>query len=168
MKKFYDIEIDSQVELENGKTLGKLEESKISVNDGNCVSGGGNNFLITIPSITDPLTQDATAQLNVIKKFILDNSDNTGFFPTESFSIICVAADEIEVVGTYNCNLQTEIVKSGNTPAYNIGIIGQCVDNINNKAYIKFIEFDTAGYFSSDGTYTDSEWTFKTWEKTIT
>lgn len=41
MKKFYDIEIDSQVELENGKTLGKLEESKISVNDGNCGSGGG-------------------------------------------------------------------------------------------------------------------------------
>lgn len=40
MKKFYDIEIDSQVELENGKTLGKLEESKISVNDGNCGSGG--------------------------------------------------------------------------------------------------------------------------------
>ena len=40
MKKFYDIEIDSQVELENGKILGKLEESKISVNDGNCGSGG--------------------------------------------------------------------------------------------------------------------------------
>lgn len=40
MNKFYDIEIDSQVELENGKTLGKFEESKISVNDGNCGSGG--------------------------------------------------------------------------------------------------------------------------------
>lgn len=31
MKKYFDIEIDGQVELENGKTLGELKESNISI-----------------------------------------------------------------------------------------------------------------------------------------
>lgn len=40
MKKYFDIEIDGQVELENGKTLGKLEESNISIT--NPDTEGGN------------------------------------------------------------------------------------------------------------------------------
>lgn len=41
MKKFFDVEIDGQVELENGKTIGELKESSISITDPD-VSGGSN------------------------------------------------------------------------------------------------------------------------------
>lgn len=40
MKKFFDVEIDGQVELENGKTIGELKESSVSITDAD-VSGGG-------------------------------------------------------------------------------------------------------------------------------
>lgn len=45
MKKFFDMEIDGQVELENGKTIGELKESNISITDPD-VSGGGADAII--------------------------------------------------------------------------------------------------------------------------
>lgn len=153
---------------DNGKVLG-VGNGKWQPVD---AAGGGNsnNFLITMPSITGSLTQDTIAQLNAIKKFILDNSDDTGFSPTESFSITCVAAANPGIVGTYNCNLQTNIDKAGKYPGYNIGILGRCINEVDDhdeKADMKFIEFDTYGDFNSDGTYTEYEWTFKVWETTL-
>lgn len=41
MKKYFDIEIDGQVELENGKTIGELKESNISITNPDEENSGG-------------------------------------------------------------------------------------------------------------------------------
>lgn len=48
MKKFFDMEIDGQVELENGKTLGELKESSISITDADVSGDSGVDALILV------------------------------------------------------------------------------------------------------------------------
>lgn len=98
MKKFFDVEIDGQVELENGKTIGKLEESNISITNpdiegGNAItkqifnvaaqnqgSDGWMGWLIDEPSVelgealwANPMEVSQTIALQVY-----DNPEGTG------------------------------------------------------------------------------------------
>ena len=124
MKKFYDIEIDSQVELENGKTLGKLDESKISVNDGNCSSGGGDFILdnaIFIKENDDESTMDEYPYVSFA------GEENPGLF-----LIICAqfeAEDTGELVTKYDCVIPQDVTGTYSSP-------GPLRTSIEGKEYI--------------------------------
>lgn len=150
MKKFYDIEIDSQVELENGKTLGKLEKSKIPVNDGNC----GSDPIIENAKETGGIGWTEQGEQTVV----VDNESVTtvseggpgfGMFATP-FDIVDGAYAVIFNGTEYNLNSTI----FGEVGAWGLGELGETGPDFSRYPFIIFsMDGMTAIYTESAGNY---------------